>query len=211
MNVSRTLVVLCALLSLVAAMATVANGEGLIYGGESRRLNADEIFIRDLVLKHAWSWAYGCKSTFVDVIGRDIVFAYPTANLNYEQTLLDFDVFVETSTNTTITIPLDGIVSDWQLGIVYVTWKFETYSRSTGVRQVVNDICKGVIRDGQFVQWLEFLDGRVRFLQAAGILSYDDGPDGIIKPWPAFMPGKENCRGVVQPTCPSDFWTQEGL
>jgi hypothetical protein len=66
----------------------------------------------------------------------------------------------------------------------------------------VNDICKGVARDGRFVEWLEFLDGRVKIGQDAGVLSHEDGPDAIQKPWPAFVPGKEQCRAVVTFACP---------
>jgi hypothetical protein len=99
-------------------------------------------------------------------------------------------------------VPRDGIIIDWRTGHVSVHWKFSTHSRETGVRQVVNDACLGIVRDGKFVRWMEFLDGRVKTMQAAGVLSYGDGPDGVMKPWPQFVPGKERCRAVVTISCP---------
>lgn len=172
------------------------------YGGESRVLNTKETRVRDLVLKHANAWTTPCRESLAQVLHPRALFAYPTTSLNYSASMADFDMFVEYYTNTTITIPRDGIIIDAETGHVSVHWKFSTYSRSSGVRQVVNDACLGVIKEGRFVEWLEFLDGRVKILQAAGVLSYDDGPDGVMKPWPAFMPGKEKCRAVVTVSCP---------
>ncbi|AVK76138.1 NTF2 like domain containing protein [Pandoravirus neocaledonia] len=159
--------------------------------------------LRDLVLKHARAWAEPSRADLAAVLHPDVVFAYPTARLDYDQSMADFDVFVEYYTNTTVTIPRDGILIDWKVSRVSVNWKFSTYARTNGVRQVVNDVCLGVVREGRFVQWLEYLDGRVKTMQAAGALSYDDGPDGILKPWPAFMPGKEQCRAVMSVSCPA--------
>ncbi|BBI30437.1 hypothetical protein QKT49_gp326 [Acanthamoeba castellanii medusavirus] len=174
----------------------------VIYGGESRAFNKKERRIRDLVLKHAAAWATPCKGALEQVLHPDVLFAYPTTNLDYAGTMADFDVFVEYFTNTTVTIPRDGIIIDHKTGHVSVHWKFSTYSRATGVRQVVNDACLGIVCDGKFIQWMEFLDGRVKTMQAAGVLSYEDGPDCVMKPWPAFVPGKEQCRAVVTVSCP---------
>lgn len=190
-----------ALLGLMAMSTVVA--QHVVYGGESRSLNAHEKALRDLVLKHARAWAEPKRADLAAVLHPAVVFAYPTAKLDYSQSMADFDVFVEYYTNTTVTIPRDGILIDWKVGRVSVNWKFSTYARSNGVRQVVNDVCLGVVRDGRFVQWLEYLDGRVKTMQAAGALSYGDGPDGILKPWPAFVPGKEQCRAVVTVSCPA--------
>ncbi|SPN79562.1 NTF2-like domain-containing protein [Brazilian cedratvirus IHUMI] len=181
----------------------------VVYGGESRKLSKCEKKIRNLVLKHARAWGEHRKDLLIEVLSKDVLFAYPTQNLNYQQTLADFDVFVQTTQdNTQITIPRDGIVMDEKLGIVYLNWKFDSTTTS-GTRAVVNDICKGIIRNGEFVQWLEFLDGRVRFGQAAGILSYSDGPDCVQKPWPVYNPGREGCRAVVSWVCPVGQTTQE--
>ncbi|QIN54436.1 hypothetical protein [Cedratvirus kamchatka] len=181
----------------------------VVYGGESRKLTKCEKKIRNLVLKHARAWAEHRKDLLIEVLSKDVLFAYPSQSLNYQQTLADFDIFVQTTENNTqITIPRDGIVMDEKLGIVYLNWKFDSTTIG-GSRAVVNDICKGIIRNGEFVQWLEFLDGRVRFGQAAGVLSYSDGPDGVQKPWPIRNPGKEGCRAVVTWVCPVVQSTQE--
>ncbi|AGO81963.1 hypothetical protein pdul_cds_72 [Pandoravirus dulcis] len=192
-----------ALVALWALMAAPALACGVDYGGEGRSLNAHEKALRDLVLRHAAAWATPSRADLAAVLHPDAVFAYPTARLNYTQALADLDVFDAFYTNTTVTIPRDGILIDWKVGRVSVNWKFSTYARDTGVRQVVNDVCLGVVVDGKFTQWLEYLDGRVKIMQAAGALSYDDGPDGILKPWPAPVPGKEGCRAVVTVSCPA--------
>ncbi|SOB74225.1 hypothetical protein BQ9231_00342 [Cedratvirus lausannensis] len=188
-------------------------GTNVIYGGESYKLTKCQRKIRNLVLTHARAWGEHRKDLLIEVLSPRVIFAYPSQTLNYQQTLLDFDIFVQTTENNTlITIPRDGIVINEKTGIVYLNWKFDSTTIG-GPRAVVNDICKGVVRDGQFVEWLEFLDGRVRFGQAAGVLSYSDGPDGIQKPWPIRNPGKENCRAVVTWVCPvagTTQTTQEG-
>lgn len=190
-------------LALLALAVASSSAQHVHYDGEGRSLNAHEKAIRDLVLRHAGAWANASGADLAAVLHPDVVFAYPTARLGYDQALADLDVFDAFYTNTTVTIPRDGILIDSKVGRVSVNWKFSTYSRSNGVRQVVNDACLGVIADGKFIQWLEFLDARVKILQAAGVLSYDDGPDGILKPWPAFVPGKENCRAAVTVSCPA--------
>jgi hypothetical protein len=70
------------------------------------------------------------------------------------------------------------------------------------VRQVVNDACLGIVQDGKFVQWMEFLDGRVKTMQAAGVL-LRRRPGWRHEAWPAFVPGKESCRAIVTVSCPS--------
>ncbi|QBZ80676.1 NTF2 like superfamily domain containing protein [Pandoravirus celtis] len=196
-------IVFLGVLAMLGLMTASVSACGVEYGGEGRSLNAHEKALRDLVLRHAAAWATPSRSDLAAVLHPDTVFAYPTARLNYTQALADFDVFDAFFTNTTVTIPRDGILIDWKVGRVSVNWKFSTYARETGVRQVVNDVCLGVVADGKFVQWIEYLDGRVKIMQAAGVLSYDDGPDGILKPWPAFVPGKEGCRAVVTVSCPA--------
>ncbi|ELR13814.1 uncharacterized protein ACA1_076670 [Acanthamoeba castellanii str. Neff] len=108
--------------------------------------------------------------------------------------MANFDTFVQYFTNTTVTILQDGIIINWKTGHISVHWKFSTYLSKTSVHQVVNNAYLGIMCDGKFVQWMEFLNGRVKMMQAARVLSYSNGPNGIMKPWPAFIPGKESMK-----------------
>jgi hypothetical protein len=76
----------------------------VIYGGESRALNRHERKIRDLVLKHARAWADPCRESFARILHPQILFAYPTTNLDYAGAMADFDTFVQYFTDTTVTI-----------------------------------------------------------------------------------------------------------
>jgi hypothetical protein len=174
----------------------------VIYRGESHTLNCHKRKICDLVLKHARAWAEPCHESFTWILHPKILFAYPTTKLDSAGEMADFDTFVQYFTNTMVTIPWDGIIINWKMGHVSVHWKFLTYLCETGVHQVVNDACLGIVCNGKFVQWMEFLDGCVKTMQAARVLSYGDGPDGVMKPWPAFVPGKESCHAIVTVLCP---------
>jgi hypothetical protein len=148
------------------------------------------------------AWTTPCRESLAQVLHPNALFAYPTTSLNYSASMSDFDLFVRHFTNTTITIPRNGLIIDAETGHVSVHWKFSTYSRSDGVRQAVNDAIVGIVSDGMFVEWLEFLDGRVKVMQAAEVLSSEDGPNGVMTPWPPYLPGKEQCRAVVTVSCP---------
>jgi len=215
---TRTTVAIVGVLLAALMMITLASAQNVVYGGESQQnqFNNNEAKLRNAVLKYAGAWAKPNRTELAQVLASDVLVAYPSAKLNYAATLEAFDAFVAQYTNTTVVIPQGGIMADWKDRRVSVQWKFSTHARSTGVRQVVNAAIVGKMRavgNGnnkvvQVVEWLEFADaGRVPVLQAAGVLSYEDGADAVQKPWPAFVPGKEQCKAVVKAKCPLPTYT----
>ena len=63
-----------------------------------------------------------------------------------------------------------------------VEWQFATTKVETGQRQVVSDAIIGKIKDGKFIVWKEYLDGRVKLLQATDELFLEEGEEPY--PWP---------------------------
>jgi hypothetical protein len=209
---SAIMTLAAALVVLLAMITAPTSAQSVVYGGDGRTLDSNQAALRDLVLKHAGAWAKPDRADLVAVLASDVLFAYPSAKLDKTGTLNAFDAFVQQYANTTVVIPNGGIIIDSQVGRVSVQWKFSTYARSTGVRQVVNVVSLGKVRttgtaQPQFVEWLEFVDGQVPALQAAGVLSYEDGADAVVKPWPAFVPGREQCKAVVKASCPLPSYT----
>jgi hypothetical protein len=51
---------------------------------------------------------------------------------------------------------------------------------------VVSDAIIGKVKDGKFVVWKEYLDGRVKGMQAEGTLELEEGMEPF--PWPMRTP-----------------------
>ncbi len=65
---------------------------------------------------------------------------------------------------------------------VAVEWQFATTKIETGNRQVVSDAIIAKIKDGKWIVWKEYLDGRVKLLQEEGKLHFEEGQEPF--PWP---------------------------
>jgi ketosteroid isomerase-like protein len=133
---------------------------------------------RRLVEEHAKAWETGNKELLESVIHKDIVFAYPGRRLNRQQTIEDFDYFSKNFNETKVYI--NKVIVEGNN--VAVEWQFATTNIATGKRQVVSDAIIAEIRDGKFVVWKEYLDGRVKLLQETGELFMEEGEEPY--PWP---------------------------
>jgi ketosteroid isomerase-like protein len=138
----------------------------------------EEKKIEDMVYKHARAWEIGDKDMLNEVLHEDVVFAYPGRRLNKEQTIDDLDYFSKHFEGTKVYI--HNIIIDDDL--VAVEWQFATTKTETGERQVVSDAIIGKVQDGKFIVWKEYLDGRVKLLQASGELWLEEGDEPY--PWP---------------------------
>ena len=137
-----------------------------------------EAVITKMVENHARAWEIGDEVLLSSLLHKDIVFAYPGRRLNKEQTLEDLRFFRDAYLDTKVyihTIVIDG-------DNVAVEWQFATTKKETGKREVVSDAIVGKIKDGQFIVWKEYLDGRVKGLQAEGKLELEEGQEPF--PWP---------------------------
>ena len=134
--------------------------------------------IAQMVLDHGRAWEIGDEDLLASLLHKDVVFAYPGRRLTKEQTLEDLRFFRDAYTNTKVyihTIIIDG-------DNVAVEWQFATTKKETGKREVVSDAVIGKIQDGKFIVWKEYLDGRVKGLQAEGALHLEEGEEPF--PWP---------------------------
>jgi hypothetical protein len=81
--------------------------------------------------------------------------------------------------------------------------QFRTFQR--GIRQVVNDVWVATITDGKITVIKEYLDGRVKDLQALGVLELEESPE-FMTPWPPRTAKWEACFPIVKAapvnTCP---------
>lgn len=131
-----------------------------------------------MVRNHARAWETGDEELLASLLHEDSVFAYPGRRLNKEQTLEDLRFFRDAYEDTKVYI--HAIVIDGDN--VAVEWQFATTKKETGKREVVSDAIIGRIQDGQFIVWKEYLDGRVKGLQAEGTLPLEEGEEPF--PWP---------------------------
>lgn len=131
-----------------------------------------------MVADHARAWETGDENLFVSLLHDDLVFAYPTQRLNKTQAIEDFRAFQKAFSETRVYVHRVIVDRD----DVAVEWQFATTNTATKKRQVVSDAIIAHVRDGRFDVWKEYLDGRVKFLQADGNLLLDEGLEPF--PWP---------------------------
>ena len=137
-----------------------------------------EDFVKEMVKNHAKAWVRGDAELLDSLLHEDVVFAYPGRRLNKEETLEDLDYFASHFNETKVYI--HNIIVDGNR--VAVEWQFATTKIETGERQVVSDAIIAEVKDAQFIVWKEYLDGRVKLLQASGELFYEEGEEPY--PWP---------------------------
>lgn len=145
---------------------------------EGQAKAAQEAYVTALVEKHALAWETGDEKLLDEVLHEDAVFAYPGRRLTKAQTLEDLRFFRDNYISTKVYIHTVVVNGD----DVAVEWQFATTKKETGKREVVSDAIIGKMKDGKFVVWKEYLDGRVKGLQAEGKLELEEGLEPF--PWP---------------------------
>lgn len=148
----------------------------LLAGGWAEQTKTAKV--ADMVALHANAWSMGDEALLDEVLHDDVVFAYPGRRLNKEQTLEDLRFFRDNYTDTKVYIR-NVIVQGED---VAVEWQFATTKKETGKREVVSDAIIAKVKDGKFIIWKEYLDGRVKGLQAEGKLHLEEGEEPF--PWP---------------------------
>mgnify|MGYP001577654265 FL=1 len=134
--------------------------------------------ITEMVHQHADAWATGDINLLNSLLHDDVIFAYPGRRLDKTQTLEDLVYFRNHFTDTKVYI--NKIIVDGNH--LAVEWQFATTKIETGQRQVVSDAIIAEVKDGKFIVWKEYLDGRVKLLQASGELFLEEGEEPF--PWP---------------------------
>lgn len=169
MKINKFILGVVVLIFAVAAVWFIAEGQATA---------SQEAYVTALVEKHARAWETGDEKLLDEVLHEGAVFAYPGRRLTKEQTLEDLRFFRDNYISTKVYIHTVIVNGD----DVAVEWQFATTKKETGKREVVSDAIIGKMKDGKFVVWKEYLDGRVKGLQAEGKLELEEGLEPF--PWP---------------------------
>lgn len=199
-------------LTLVCGLAAQAAElpSGVSYGGALEPRDSPRGQLQWLILDVASAWATCNPERMAALVNDDIDLSFPTTRLQGRQAVVDdLDHFcgpnaANRATDVSFWLPEDAFYIDERLGRVAVEIQFR--ATRSGQRQVINDVWIATVRDGRFSIIKEYLDGRVRDLQAQGVLTYDaDAP--FLTPWPPRTETWRDCFPIVKAapvnTCPA--------
>lgn len=158
--------------------------------GTSRRA------MQEIVFDFAAAWSTCDKNYMERSFSTDVKFSYPTTSVEGLDTMIsDLTLFCDQATDTSFYFPSDAFYIDEAAGRVAVEVQFRTFQR--GNRQVVNDIWVMTVVDDKATVVKEYLDGRVKDLQAAGILQLEESPT-FLTPWPPRTEEWAECFPIVR-------------
>lgn len=160
----------------VGVALLIISSVALVITNQTEKAHAVEI--KKMVEEHAEAWKTGDEALLEKLLHEDVVFAYPGRRLNKEQTLEDLRYFRDNYIDTKVYVHTVIVEGD----TVAVEWQFATTKKETGKREVVSDAIIGKVKDGKFIVWKEYLDGRVKGLQAERKLELEEGEEPF--PWP---------------------------
>jgi hypothetical protein len=163
------------------------------------------------VIDMAKAWADCDPVSMGELIADDIDFSYPTTRLKGRDAVLE-DLAGYCGAHATAPpeavsfhLPDDAFYIDVEQQRVAVEIQFREFRR--GRQQVTNDVWIATLENGRFKVLKEYLDGRVRDLQSAGVLSYDWDAE-FLTPWPERTEAWAECFPIVRAaptnTCPPE-------
>ncbi|MCX8998390.1 nuclear transport factor 2 family protein [Rhizobiaceae bacterium BDR2-2] len=160
--------------------------------------------MENLIFDLASSWASCNADLMRNAVTEDVEFSYPTSAISgRDKMLADLEAFCKSAKDTSIYLPEDAFFIDTESGRIAAELQFRTFQR--GNRQVVNDVWIAHVRDGKLSVVKEYLDGRVKDLQALGVLQLEESPK-TLTPWPARTEKWAACFPLVKAaptnTCP---------
>lgn len=160
--------------------------------------------MENLILDLASSWASCNADLMKNAVSENVAFSYPTSSITgRDKMLADLEAFCKAAKDTSIYLPEDAFFIDTTTGRIAAELQFRTFQR--GNRQVVNDVWIAHVKDGKISVIKEYLDGRVKDLQALGVLKLEESPK-TLAPWPARTDKWEACFPIVKAaptnTCP---------
>lgn len=196
-----------ALLLALSAGAATAQEEvrpGVFFAGEMEPEGSDRAMMQTLIFELATAWADCNSDAMTGAVAEDVKFSYPTTAYEGLDTMLaDLDTFCGMATDVSIYLPEDAFYIDTENGRVAAELQFRAFQR--GSRQVVNDVWVASIEDGKITVIKEYLDGRVKDLQAQGVLQLEESP-AFLTPWPPRTEEWAECFPIAKAapinTCP---------
>lgn len=161
--------------------------------------------MQNLVFDVASAWANCDQQAMKNAVAETVDFSYPTSRVQgMDAILADLDAFCKNASDTSIYFPADAFFIDETAGRIAAEVQFRTFQR--GNRQVVNDVWVAHVKDGRITVIKEYLDGRVKDLQALGVLELEEDPE-MLTPWPPRTAEWKDCFPIVKaaPTnsCPA--------
>ncbi|WP_206524648.1 MULTISPECIES: nuclear transport factor 2 family protein [unclassified Devosia] len=197
---------LALLASLPAASLVAAEVRpGVEFAGTIESEGSARAQMQALMLDLASSWATCDTDLMRATLAEDVDFSYPTSRvLGIDAAVADLELFCGQAEDTSFFLPADAFYIDAEANRVAMEIQFRTIQR--GSRQVVNDVWIATVVDGKVAVLKEYLDGRVKNLQAQGVLEYEESPE-FLTPWPTRTEQWKDCFPVlkVEPTnmCPA--------
>ncbi|MCW2365414.1 ketosteroid isomerase-like protein [Sphingobium sp. B7D2B] len=174
----------CVALSPMSAIAeqTAPAKPSVIYTGKMEARGTTRAQYQRLILDLAHVWADCDADLMRRILTDDVDFSYPGRRLiGRDAALADLEGFCKVATERSIYFPADAFYIDVRNGRVAAEVQFRV--TQNGEKQVVNDVWIATVRKGRIAIIKEYLDGRVRLLQAEGKLTYgEDAP--FLTPWP---------------------------
>jgi len=166
----------------VAVSDKAAAKPTVIYTGPVEKRGSLRAQYQQLMLNIAHIWADCDVDLMRRTLTADVDFSYPGRRLiGIDAALADLDGFCKVATDRSIYFPKDAFYIDTRNGRIAAEVQFRV--TQNGEKQVVNDVWIATVRNGQISIIKEYLDGRVRLLQADGKLTYgEDAP--FLTPWP---------------------------
>ncbi len=156
---------------------------GVTFAGRLEQPGTMRAAYQQRMIDMAAVWA-GCDPALMRrTLSADVDFSYPTNRvIGIEAAVADLAAFCAVARDRSIYFPADAFYIDLRNRRIAAEVQFRV--TQDGRRQVVNDVWIATIdRDGRIAVLKEYLDGRVRHLQADGVLTYGaDAP--FLTPWP---------------------------
>ena len=147
---------------------------------------SERALYQSLILDLAAVWMDCNPELMRRTLSADVDFSYPTNRIiGIDAAVADLEQFCKVATDRSIYFPADAFYIDTQNRRVAAELQFRVIQN--GKKQVVNDVWIATIRDSKIAIIKEYLDGRVKDLQASGVLEYgEDAP--FLTPWPPRKP-----------------------
>ncbi|WP_273687431.1 nuclear transport factor 2 family protein [Ketogulonicigenium vulgare] len=169
---------------------------GVFFAGTVETAGSDRAVMQDLIFDLATAWAVCDRDAMTNAITDDVSFSYPTSAVNGREAIMaDLEAFCGAATDTSLYFPADAFYIDVETGRIAAEVQFRTFQR--GNRQVVNDVWIATVTDGKVSVIKEYLDGRVKDLQAQGVLQLEESPD-FLTPWPPRTEAWASCFPIVR-------------
>lgn len=200
---ARGLALIGALLAIPAATAPAPAGPyaNVTYAGSLEARDTPRGALKWAILDMAKAWADCDPVLMDDLIADDIDFSFPTTRLQGRDAVLEDlaaycgDQAGNPPETVSFYLPEDAFYIDLEEQRVAAEIQFRELRR--GRQQVTNDVWIATIENGRFRILKEYLDGRVRDLQASGVLTYDWNAE-FLTPWPPRTEAWAECFPIVR-------------